>query len=103
MATLPTSEGENRVYMMMAGSRMHDCQCACHQGHGPALGLKARPETFKELLPEVSRLIEHLTKLAGPGSAEAPNRLAEVDLCLLHMLEDWVVLSKAEIEQAPKP
>lgn len=100
MATLPAAEGNNNRAMMY---RAHtDCQCACHQGSGPALGLKARPDTFKELLPEVSRLIEHLTKLAGPGSAEAPNRLAEVDLCLLHILEDWVVLSKAEIEQAQK-
>jgi hypothetical protein len=100
MATLPTSECQNRLALRMAppSDGQPGCPCCCHQGTGqgcgPALGLRARPDTFGELLPPVRILIGQLHKLAEAG------RLAEVDLCLLHILEDWIVLSRAEIDQA---
>lgn len=107
MATLPTSETPNRYQLKLLrppGDGGAGCACPCHGGShggghagcgcgcGPALGLWARPDTFEALLPSVKALIQLLQGRAEGG------KLAEVDLALLHLLEDWIVASRAEID-----
>jgi hypothetical protein len=90
MGTLPRDESPNIAAAVTINVNVNAAAPA------PPAGTRASERTYKALLPHVQKLMGELRKQVEAGTA------AEVDRCLLRLLQDWIDVSLAEIG-SPKP